>query len=89
MTGDEHELTPPFGVGRFKIPLFYLLTGPIWTTASNIEALKRALDALASDYAHVRAALTLVSARAEHLPFRRRPGRAARSFPADRASSRS
>jgi signal transduction histidine kinase len=34
MTGDELLETPPFGVGRFKIPLFYLLTIPIWAAAT-------------------------------------------------------
>ena len=34
MTGDEQDETPPFGVGRFKVPLFYLLTVPIWFAAT-------------------------------------------------------
>jgi signal transduction histidine kinase len=34
MTGDEQEQTPPFGVGRSKVPLFYLLTIPIWAAAT-------------------------------------------------------
>jgi signal transduction histidine kinase len=37
MTGDKQLETPPYGVGRFKIPLFYLLTVPIWV-ATTIRA---------------------------------------------------
>lgn len=33
MIDDQQEQTPPFGVGRYKIPLFYLLTVPIWAAA--------------------------------------------------------
>jgi len=34
MTSDEQDENRPFGVGRFKVPLFYLLTVPIWGAAT-------------------------------------------------------
>jgi signal transduction histidine kinase len=58
MTGDELDETLPFGVGRFRVPLLYLLIVPIWVAATIRAASDTSFFADPAD--KVTAALLLV-----------------------------